>query len=152
MLISYSQNLTKSLKKRTHKIFSDLVTRSYKKSYRDKTWSDLARSDVCFLDLGRFNFRPVCKVSAIQKSSAISVFGRKLYILILLIRLILNITFLFEFKNYYFQNRIIEWLKLIRFEYNIYLNKLLISRIQLDSWKFYILWTLYLIWKNKTII
>ncbi len=39
------------------------------------------------------------KVRAIQKSSAISAFGRMLHILILLIELIPNITFLFEFDQ-----------------------------------------------------
>ena len=40
-----------------------------------------------------------CKVPAIQKSSTISEFCRKLHILILLTELILNITFLFEFDQ-----------------------------------------------------
>jgi len=41
----------------------------------------------------------IYKVPAIQKSSAISVFDRKLHILILLTELIPNITFLFEFDQ-----------------------------------------------------
>jgi hypothetical protein len=47
------------------------------------------------------------KVPAIQQSSTISVFDRKLHILILLTELIPNITFLFEFDQVFknkFQN------------------------------------------------
>jgi hypothetical protein len=55
------------------------------------------REQYNFLSLDAKPFR--CKLPAIQKSSAISVFDRKLHILILLTELIPNITFLFEFEQ-----------------------------------------------------
>ncbi len=42
----------KIFKKETHKILSDRIIRSYKKSCTSKILLDLVRSDVCFFDLG----------------------------------------------------------------------------------------------------